>query len=440
MFKSSPLWGRVVIPMIVLVLMFQNCGKSLEANSGFLPASEGSSSENFATSLPQAEEFKARAVDFIPQVRSVTWYVNYGDGINTATRNPEASAAEFVQQLPRIKHAKFNTVWISDHTTWSFMQPNPEKYRDGFNERELTLLKYMLDNARAQGLKVMLPINGYGYGHWHSSNPHIQYYLQKKPEEQGSNFDLCTWFNDQSHVNVWIWYKHYVAALLNELRPYHDMVYFFVYSEAGFDDTGTRCTMAKDFYQNTKSKIVRRTYGDLPKQILQIDPSLSSAVIGYHDDHAIADAWVSSDNLPLDVTSFDFVSTHGYYDGYDQAPYAGNHVYIDSLGFFEIVDRLTKRINRLKTVAPSKKIMLGEFGISNCRIPELDHKVSVFKSIRYAIESNGVGSNMWAWTPIYSQEINTCEGTTGGFYLTDRLSEGLRPLTNLGNWLGTNFW
>ncbi len=405
-------------------------------------------------SLPTGSEAERRksAIDFIPQIRSVTFYAAYGDGVKTFVRNPEASAAEFVKELPRIKQAGFNTVWISDHTTWSFMQPKPEAYRSGFVERELALLKYMIAEARKHGLRVMLPINAYGYGHSHvwrdengvvqTSSPAMEYFLRKKGTEQGERHDLCTWFNDQSHGNVWTYYKHYVADLLRELKPYHDSVYFFVYSEAGSDDLGNRCEMTKNFYQNVKSQIVRRTYGNLPAELNKIDPSImKTAIIGYHDDHAIADAWVSADNSPLNPASkFDFVSTHGYYDGYDQSPYAGNHVYIDSLGFSDIVARLTKRINRMKASSPGSKVMLGEFGVSSCRLPELDRQISVFKSIRYAIDTNGVGSNMWAWTLAYGSDTTLCQRTSDGYFLTDYLVSGNRPLTPLVKWMSFNPW
>lgn len=368
---------------------------------------------------------KAELKSTIPKMKSVTWYVNYGDGVNTFLRNPEASAAEFVQQLPRIKQFGFNTVWISDHSTWSFMQPQPERYRDGFNERELALLKYMLDEARKNNMRVMLPLNGYGYGHWHADNPHMQYNLRLEPNDQGSEHDLCTWF---AKPRAWNLYTHYVLNLLRELKDYHDMTYFFVFSEAGSDDKGTRCKMTKAFYQDQKAHQVRPTYGNLPYILSTMDAKIMDTVVmGFHDDHSIADAWVGGDNLPISANSrFDFLSTHAYYDGYDLYPYEGNHVYIDTLGFSDIVSRIHKRLDRLKAASPTSEIVLGEFGVSHCRHSNVEAMDSVFRSVRYALDTRGYGSNMWAWAPIYSNSANLCDSTTGGYYLTETLDNQRR--------------
>ncbi|MGE4133369.1 MAG: alpha-amylase family protein [Bdellovibrionales bacterium] len=377
---------------------------------------------------------KTALVQAIPKVRSVTWYVTYKAG---SIRSRESSAAEFVQQLPRIKAAGFNTVWISDHTTWSFMQPHPETYGP-LDPAELGTLKYMLDQARAAGLKVMLPINGYGYGHWHSDNTAFQYFLKKNVGEQGATYDLCTWFKS-SHGPIYTWYKYYAVKLLRELKAYHDMTYFFVYSEAGYDDTETRCEMSQPFYAGTKSKEVKSTYGNLPYQISQIDPQLmDTVVLGYHDDHAMADQWVTPSNGPINPQSrFDFVSTHGYYDGNSVYPYHGNHVYIDSLGYQEIKDRLKQRLWRLTHYVPSgTPLMLGELGISNCRIPETGRQWSVLLSIRDALKELGAGSNMWAWTPVETHSKDNCGYATGGYYLTQQPTDAdTRNLTGLTQWM-----
>ncbi len=377
---------------------------------------------------------KNKLVAEIPKLRSVTWYVTYAAG---SVRSREASAAEFVQQLPRIKAAGFNTVWISDHTTWSFMQKNPDQYGP-LDVDEVRTLKYMLDQARAYGLKVMLPINGYGYGHWHSENAAFKHFLKVNSGEQGSQYDLCTWFKS-THGPVYTWYKYYVAKLLKELRSYHDMTYFFVYSEAGFDDTGKRCEMSQSFYAGTKSPAVRTTYGNLPYQLSQIDPTLmNTVVLGYHDDHAMSDQWVTPANGPINPQSrFDFVSTHGYYDGNSVYPYAGNHVYIDSLGYSEIKSRLKQRLWRLTHYVPSgTPLMLGEFGISNCRIPETERQWSVLLSIRDALREIGAGSNMWAWVPVETNSTNNCGFATGGYYLTQQPnSVGVRQLNPLTQWM-----
>lgn len=386
---------------------------------------------SFSTSVKaQPSAAKNKLVAEIPKVRSVTWYVTYGAG---TVRSREASAAEFVQQLPRIKAAGFNTVWISDHTTWSFMQKNPDQYGP-LDAEELRILKNMLDSARAHDLKVMLPINGYGYGHWHNENAAFRYFLKVNAGEQGSKFDLCTWFKS-THGPIYTWYKYYAAKLLRELQAYHDMTYFFVYSEAGFDDTQARCEMSQPFYAGVKSSAVRSTYGNLPYQLKQIDPTLmNTVVLGYHDDHAMSDQWVTPSNGPINPQSrFDFVSTHGYYDGNSVYPYYGNHVYIDSLGYSEIKARLKQRLWRLTHYVPTgTPLMLGEFGISNCRVPNLEAQWSVLLSVRDALLELKAGANMWAWVPVETNSTNNCGFATGGYYLTEQPdSVGVRQLNPL---------
>lgn len=448
LYRNKVMWGGFFV-LSILVLSFQNCSKKELSSSDSNSLSLAKNA--ILTSKLSKTEARKKLVDEISSVKSVTWYVNYGTAKSfldysvldakgnptergTWVRNPEASAAEFVQQLPRIKQFGFNTVWISDHSTWSFMQPQPERYREGFNERELTLLKSMLDEARKNNMRVMLPLNGYGYGHWHADNPHMQYNLKIQPNDQGSEYDLCTWF---AKPRAWNLYTHYVLHLLRELKDYHDMTYFFVFSEAASDDKGTRCKMTKSFYQDQKAHQVRPTYGNLPYILSTMDADImNSVVMGFHDDHSIADAWVSADNLPISANSrFDFLSTHAYYDGYDLYPHEGNHVYLDTLGFSDIVSRIHKRLDRLKAASPHSKIFLGEFGISNCNRAYLPNNVlnadieamrSVFFSIRYALDIRGHGSNMWAWAPIYSEEVDICSGTTGGYYLTERLSQQRR--------------
>ncbi len=368
---------------------------------------------------PEATSSRHRLIAHIPRIRSVTYYTNYPEW------NPEVYAAEFRNEASRIGAAGFNTVAIMPTASW-FDATTQELLKP----RHVELLEDMLETARRNNLKVILTLGQLGRGYA------ADYLLPKiavRKGDQGNRHDFCTWHD---HPAAWAEYLKYTMALFEATSGHHDNIIFYLFSEAGYDDTGKRCAMTKAAYRRNAAR-VRRTLGSLPAEIHALNPRLRAGVaMVFHDDGYLRFGHVGPDNLPFrpldrdnELNNFDGFSTHLYWDG-ARRPDDTQLVYFDQLSSASIRKRMSAIYDRYADAMPGKPFYFHEVGISECRTGKrYDRMERAFRAIADWSYENRVGWNIWMWTPIYSATA-TCDGPTGhgGYLLTE--PTGQKPPEN----------
>jgi hypothetical protein len=368
---------------------------------------------------PEATANRHRLIAHIPRIRSVTYYTNYPEW------KPEVYAGEFRNEASRIAAAGFNTVAIMATASW-FDATSQEVLKP----RHVELMLDMLETARRNNLKVILTLGQLGRGYA------ADYLLPKiavRKGDQGARHDFCTWYD---HPAAWTEYLKYTMALLDATSAHHDNIIFYLFSEAGYDDTGKRCAMTKAAYRRNAQR-VRRTLGSLPAEIQVRDPRLRAGIaMVFHDDGYLRFGHVGPDNMPFrpldrdnELNNFDGFSTHLYWDG-ARRPDDTRLVYFDQLSPASIRRRMSAIYDRYADAMPGKPFYFHEVGISECRTGKrYDRMERAFRAIAEWSYENRVGWNIWMWTPIYSATA-TCDGPTGhgGYFLTEPI--GQKPPQN----------
>src|SRR3989344_6068594 len=266
-------------------------------------------------------------------IRSVTWY-EFGPTY-------AESLADLRAQIPRMKAAGFNTVWLV--TPWMDMQPQPLASPPVWNEANFTALKQTLAMLRANNMQALIGLNYLG------------------PEWEPQGIDACTWTTNTTMYQAFV---DYAKGFLQRIDGYQDVAMIQVFTENAEPIYMPSCpenTLNEKYDGPQIAKILRGTLGNLPAQL----PSTLRAKwrIGYHDFSQINFGWGQ----------------------------------VESRTDAEMKTEVATRAARFKMLYPSTPLIIGEYGARSCGSSREANQARVTAGIlRFAI-ANHMGSNVWAW-------------------------------------------
>lgn len=302
-------------------------------------------------------------------IRSVTFYDVWSPNTN---KDSGYSYNAIVPQLPAIKDAGFNTVWVTN--PWMHYNPKPLANPPVYNDASFAELTRVLQLLKDNGMKAILPLDYLGEG-W-------------SPE----GIDACKWSVDPAMYRS---FETYVTAFLRRIEPYHDMVYILLFTEGA-----EPCSLKGD--STAVASALQSTLGSLPSRL----PAnlRSEFTFGYHD-YSLINLGESSSSLFPSPIPYDFLS---------MVAYGLNKKTND-----ELRQEIDQRANRFRSLYPQTPLIIGEFGASTCTPYDEDNQLRVDQTIISQAIERGYGFNLWGWASPPSHDTDCQAPEFGGLGLTN---------------------
>ncbi len=318
-------------------------------------------------------------------LKSVTWY--------EAGIPYTSSLLNLSTQLPKIKQAGFNTIWLV--TPWNELNPKPLNNPPVYNDTNFNVLKQTLNDLRAQNMQAIIGLN----------------YLGSDWSPEG--IDYCNWITNPTQYQAFV---NYASEFLKRLDGYEDMVNILVFTE-----NAEPCNL--NAYSNAAqiAGYLRSTLGNLPNQL----PGALRAKfkIGYHDYNLLNLGWAQGSSPIATPNPFDFVSMVAYD--------------LETKTNDEIKTEINLRASRFKALYPNTPLMLGEFGARSCSADQDSNQSRVDTAIIQTAQANKYGFNLWGWKPAVADECS--KQTSGyGYAITNSNGSPKPAATAIANLLGGN--
>lgn len=317
--------------------------------------------------VPKPDSAKAIASFDYSGIRGVTYLENRGLG--KVYWDPD----KLIRDIPAIKAAGFNTVWLVQ--PWSAYDPHPMVSPRVYNDEAFGDLTKSLDALKANNMKAILPLN-----------------YRMKAEGITPRWI----YRDDQYAA----FETYVTEYLTRIQNYSDMVYPMVFTEGTEGNDYAGAYRDVDIY----AAQLRKTLGSLPTRL---PPDLRAKFkIGYHDYSLIKLDW--GKGVPYDPKfepgqypiqqpiSFDFVSTTTYN--------------IEDKTDDQIRAEMDLYVSRFKALYPNTPLIFGESGARSCinNTPDETTQSRVLTTqIKYDLEKH-YGFNIWNWSSIpYTDNCGT---------------------------------
>lgn len=309
------------------------------------------------------------ASDPYSQIKSVTYHVN---GLGKVALKNQLEA-----DIPTIKRAGFNTVWLV--YPWVYFDPNPTLTPRTYNQTSFDNLKSTLEVLKRNNMQAILPLQYFGPG-WAPTGINSQ-----------------NWIQDPVTYPL---YKQFVNEFMRQILPYSNITLLLFHTEGA--------TVGNDWTDAVKNaRSIRATLGNIPTQL---DPTLRSKFrIGFHDFILINLDW--STCLGTDIKSipnhcgssiespiaspnpFDFISMVGYetLGSFNGATASWTQTSNDS-----IRANLQARADRFRQLYPTTPLIMGEYGYRGCENSPNEQARIVKTATQFALD-NAIGFNLWGW-------------------------------------------
>lgn len=282
-------------------------------------------------------------------IRSVTFY-------DVAT-NPGSGGAflrKLARALPAIQATGFNTIWLV--CPWSTFNPRPLHDPPVYEERAFASLRQVLELLKAHHMDAIIGLDYLGRG-W-----------------APAGIDADEWLREPVMYRA---FETYARRFLEEIEPYHRMVYILVFTENS-EPRG----MADAAHAPAVAALLRTTLGSLPARL---PPALRAEYrIGYHDYSLINLGWAQGASPIQSPNPFDFLSMVAY--GLEQQSDAA------------IAAELDRRAARFRALYPRMPLIIGESGASSCHDQDANQARVLRAIAAYALQ-RGSGLNVWGWQP-----------------------------------------
>jgi hypothetical protein len=330
-------------------------------------------------------------------IKSVTYTIGVCDTYcrTLVGTDPVGDVVLFQQQLPAIKDAGFNAVYIP--SAWYQFEPTAlpsPQYNDVFFNH----LRQKLALLRANHMQAIIPLNYYGAG-W-------------TPGGIAPGFDMLQ--DPQQYAA----FENYVHEFLSRISDYSDVAMVMVFTEGtelSDDDVingasfkngvycgGQRYTSGyaytySDCFRPTYAQTLRNTLGSIPTRL---PADLKKFRFGYHDYSLINIAYGKGSYPIASPNPFDFFSATLYPEYWDANILAEAQT-SPSTFTAAIANEIATRLGRFKQLYPGTPVILGESGRSTCyadAAPGGDVEQGVVDgAIIKAALSQGFGFNIWDW-------------------------------------------
>jgi len=278
-------------------------------------------------------------------VRSVTWY------------SLTVTYAEYLEalrvQIPRMRRAGFNTVWLV--TPWRDLNPKPFASPPVYHDENFAGLLGVLEDLRANGMRAFLGLNYLGTG-W-----------------APKGIDACRWVTEPRMYRA---FEVYVREFLRRTKASADVALILFFTE-----TAVPCHLNPAADGATITALMRPTLGSLPLRLPQ--KLRAQFLIGYHD-FITAEGW-ALDSPMVTPAPFDFQSGGVY----------GLETRTDQ----EIRKEIKLRARRFKTLFPGLPLVMGELGAYSCGPDEDANQSRVLLAMVKQARNLKLGVNIWNWQP-----------------------------------------
>jgi hypothetical protein len=284
--------------------------------------------------------------------------------------------ALLAQQIPAMKAAGYNTVWLG--LVWADYErhvlPAPAVYSD----QKFAELRQILDLLRASNMEAILGLD-YVWGAG----------LPGAPE----GIDAARYLQDPAMLHG---FDDYVAQVMTRIQGYADMVHLLVFTEgsepgplADYHDPAALCSA----FQSSLGSLPSRLPASLRSQFS----------IGYHDYSLISLNWGNGCSPIRSPIAFDFVSMVQY----NMEPYTTA----------QIAAIMDQRAGWFHALYPTTPLILGEFGTSHCPPNSDAIQASLDGAMSQLAIDRRLGFNMWAWNRLAPG--GECAGGAPGFGIYD---------------------
>ncbi len=142
--------------------------------------------------------------NFLPYVYSTTWYPWFNDTIGL---DPDVKGLALLKtELPKMKAAGINTVWIGGNAIWKDLQPTAGVW----NEAAFNRLVLYLQELQKHNMRAIYQLNYVG------------------PGFAPAGIDGCKWMQRSDEIAK---FNTFAERLVARLEPYNYMIYYMVYTE-----------------------------------------------------------------------------------------------------------------------------------------------------------------------------------------------------------------
>lgn len=289
-------------------------------------------------------------------IKSVTYWDN-----NARLGCSDTLKQDLEAQLPAIKAAGFNAVWLVSwwgcFSTKAFPAPV-------YDAQSFARVRDVLALLKAHNLKAVLPFN----------------YIENIPGggENGVYVDFCSVLRYKTATDEYAGYhalRDFIQKYLTEIQDYSKDVVIMLHTE------GVLC----DAYENppiNTSKLLRNTVGRFPLDIPQ--ELRNKYTIGFHD---FVYRWSEPVALTVETAPTPLPSP---YDFYSIAWYENQH-------YQEPYTQMTGWFARLREFyGQDLKIFNGELGADYCYFSASSQASRIVNLVKFA-QSSGNGFNVWQW-------------------------------------------
>ncbi|MBF0479836.1 MAG: hypothetical protein HQL26_10170 [Candidatus Omnitrophica bacterium] len=314
-------------------------------------------------------------------VKSVTFY-DFGT-------TPAQQFINLQNELPDIKAAGFNTVWLVN--PWADYNPDPLSNPSVYSEKAFADLRKTLALIKSNGMYAIIGLN----------------YLGKGWSPKG--IDSSIWLEDPIMYHA---FETYVTEFLNRIKDYNETVFILFFTENSEPDHLAPYYFNRNNNATKLCGLLRQTLGSLPTRLPAQLRSLYS--IGYHDYTLINFNWALGDTPISSPNPFDFLSMVAY--GFE------------NMTEHQIADEINLRSSRFKNLYPGTPLIIGEVGSNNCE-GEINQARVEGAIVSQALKHR-FGFNVWGWKA--GPDLQVCSnGSMGGFNLTNQESSSNFALVTL---------
>lgn len=312
-----------------------------------------SASNSSGAGVPITLTLRVMAANVYKNIRSTTFYP-FPVEIQNALPLLQA-------QLPYMKAAGFNTVWLVNRWDKYESNVNPPTYSDA----SFTNLQNVLGLLESNNMKAIIDLNY--LGSWGAP----------------AGIDYCQWTLNPTMYSAFV---SYATEFLTRIQAYSGMVYIMVGTENSTPYYDKNCPNYGTWPENPTDPrippLLQSTIGNLPAQL---PPSLRTMYkIGYHDDSIIALNWGAGATPIANPNPFDFLSFANYAIKSAGTPPQVNATLASSLANFN-------------ALYPGLPLIIGETGAPHCTpYGDSTQALQDGAAVSYALGQN-MGFNLWGW-------------------------------------------